>query len=488
MRLTFSEHVNQGAFAQAFSIVPPLDGPLRFRWRKRSVSIRLPAALRDSTTYVITLDDRLRDARGVRLTRPVTLAFATGDRIDQGRLRGQVFEPKLGMPVPSVDVFAFAAPYSPDAEPLYRTQTSETGRFEFSYLRELDYFVLVLRDINRNRRADVGEGFATPPAVTMRARPDTTEDWARWFYTRTDTLAPELSRVRALSSFRLVAHFSEAITMDRPNAASWSVADSVSDQAVRVRAVYTLSSDPYTVYLQTDSLYEQTYQVVADPMLSDSSGNRISPAPAYVTARPRADTLRTRFVRFEPGDSSPQVLLAPDARPGVSFNLGVPDSLLRALIEVQDTLGTPVSYEPSTANGTTWDLILDPARPDVLEVLVAMPDSTYTRRFRWLSDRDLGSVAGVSWPVHNGNIIELLDQHGIRTARVAASENGLFELPDLPEGEYTLRAFTDLNGNGKWDGGTVYPWFPAEPVVWGQESVQVRPRWETALPDTLHIR
>ena len=64
---------------------------------------------------------------------------------------------------------------------------------------------------------------------------------------------------------------------------------------------------------------------------------------------------------------------------------------------------------------------------------------------------------------------------------------GAFSFPDLKEGPYRFRAFVDRNGNGRWDGGQILPYRAPEPVFWTTEPLTARPRWDTALEDTLRI-
>ena len=108
VRLSFSEYVDQAAFARAFSITPMPEGPIRYKWSKRRVEVRFPEALRDNTTYVLTLDTNLRDARGVALKRPLTFAFSTGPVINKGRIAGQVLDAVQGAGLAGFDVLAYA--------------------------------------------------------------------------------------------------------------------------------------------------------------------------------------------------------------------------------------------------------------------------------------------------------------------------------------------------------------------------------------------
>jgi uncharacterized protein (DUF2141 family) len=62
-----------------------------------------------------------------------------------------------------------------------------------------------------------------------------------------------------------------------------------------------------------------------------------------------------------------------------------------------------------------------------------------------------------------------------------------FTFERLPEDEYRFRAFLDRNGNGRWDGGRLVPYRPAEPIGWRTEPVSSRPRWNSVLDDALRI-
>ena len=144
IRLVFSEYVDQASFTRAFSITPPPEGQIRFKWRKRRVEVRFPETLRQNTTYVLTLDTNLRDARGVALKKPITLAFSTGPVINKGRIAGQVLDARQGVGVAGFDVLAYAAPDSAMLETLpenpdYRTQTDDHGQFLFEYLNDNEF-------------------------------------------------------------------------------------------------------------------------------------------------------------------------------------------------------------------------------------------------------------------------------------------------------------------------------------------------------------
>ncbi|PSQ67437.1 MAG: hypothetical protein BRD25_01465, partial [Bacteroidetes bacterium QH_1_61_8] len=88
--IRFSEYVERSSLPQALSVTPTFDEQIRFDWNDQAVDLELPASLRDSTTYLFTLDTNLSDARGVSLDQPITIAFSTGPRINRGRIVGRV--------------------------------------------------------------------------------------------------------------------------------------------------------------------------------------------------------------------------------------------------------------------------------------------------------------------------------------------------------------------------------------------------------------
>ena len=76
--LTFSEKVDHATMLRALSFTPEIVLRPELDWHDASVDIIFKGPLRDSTTYILTLDNQLKDIRGVSLKQPITFAFATG--------------------------------------------------------------------------------------------------------------------------------------------------------------------------------------------------------------------------------------------------------------------------------------------------------------------------------------------------------------------------------------------------------------------------
>lgn len=516
VRLTFSEHVDQASFIQAFSISPSFTQPVEFDWRRRTVTVRFPEPLRDNTTYVLTIDTNLRDLHRVALSSPIVYAFSTGPTISAGTLSGRIVAWPDGAPAAGVDVLAFAradstAPDSlPDA-PAYRTQTSSNGTFAFDFLTEQFYFVPALRDDNRNLVPDLQEPFAVPPAPAIFA--DSTNELlpTSWVLANVDTTRPAALGVQSSARTRQIVRFSEPVRFLTRDPTRWTLADSSTREPVGIHLLYMLQAEPRQVHVITNELERRRYHIMPAAM-ADTSGNLLAAEPLYFTPAPGDDTLRTRFTEFLPrGLPAGEVHTLPrEIEPGLRFNRPIDESLLRNAVSVADSMGADRAFVAVTENGTDYDILTDPRLlpGDRISVSVdasqlAGPDTTYSRSYRRLPDEETGEIAGVARTTDHPADPDVI--RGVNSAPVvvqafpvevdtvvpdytaSADSTGSFVFSGLPAGTYRLRAFADVDSSGTWDPGRLTPYSAAEGVTWQTDPVRVRSRWETTLPDTLRI-
>jgi len=541
----FSEYVERSTLPRALSITPQFDGRLRFSWSGQGVTIELPSALRDSTTYIFSLDADLSDTRGVSLDRPVTVAFSTGPRINRGRIQGRVVGPRRGEGRAQVDVFAYALddgnpPASLPEQPAYRTQTGEDGTFSFDYLREQDYYVVALRDNNRNRRPDPTEPYAVPPRGALPADEDSTEIPVPWLLTQVDTTGPTFQQVTPLSRRRLRLSFDEPVRPGSRRFADWALRDSVSDTPVEVRSVYRPPDRDNALVVRTAPMDSTRHTLPLTPdLVVDTLGQGVRPDTVRFRALGRADTARTRFQSFLPADlpsdSLGNYFLLPGVQPGVRLSQIPDSSTLRSILAVRDTAGEARSFDVEVDERRALRLRLRPSLGpgEIAEVAVTPrvgPDTTYRRRFRRVTNQVLGALEGRAvltdttyetiLPVQprpgpvdgrpaddsvqsdttdrpeddtlrSGPIVVEIEATEstipVEPRRQAVPPGSTFVFETLPEGSYRFRAFQDRNGNGRWDGGRLQPFVPAEPIVWSDGTTDSRPRWTNVLSTALRV-
>ncbi|MFB6278327.1 MAG: Ig-like domain-containing protein [Salinibacter sp.] len=412
LRIEFSEYIERSSFSQALSVTPAFEQQLQFDWGGRAVGIEFPASLRDSTTYIFTLDTNLSDAHGVSLESPITVAFSTGPKINRGQIEGRVVGAYRGRPKQQVDVYAYLlAPDEVGPRPLpdrprYRTQTGEEGRFGFDYMREARYYVIALRDNNRNRTPDPGESFAVPPRLALQADSGAGAVPVPWLFAQSDTAAPRLQQVRPVSRQRVRLGFDEPVRLQTRAAAAWAPRDSVTGTRVDVKGVYAVPGRENAVGVRTAPMEETRHVLPLERgAVTDTVGRPLVPDTARFRAAAREDTIRTRFRGFLPADlgrdSTGARPLLPGVQPGVRFNQSLDSTQRRAGVRIRDTTGAPRPASLSTVDGIRYRIQfespLSPGRYVDVEVrgdVFARADTTYRRRFRRVTRRVLGELEG----------------------------------------------------------------------------------------------
>ena len=517
VRLTFSERLDPTG-VQAVTVTPEGDRPPEVRVSAREIEVVLPE-LREATTYLVTVGTELRDQRGVALAAPVTVAFATGDEIDRGRLDGVVRDPETRDGAAGLAVWAYALRDTsalPDvraAAPDYRTGTGSDGAFGLAYLRPGPYFVAAVDDRNRNGRADAGERFAAPPrlldavADAAPAGPDTTGgaaggaalpagltvvgapdvgDQPTFWVTTRDTTAPAPTRVRTLSSSRIAVRFDEPVRLGGADVAPWTVADSVNGRDVPVEAVYQTPDGPFEVVLQTAAppappgararvTYAGPGGVAGGAALADSAGNAVGPFALSFTPSDRADTLGVRPVAFLPAAvvsaDSVQTLGRGD-RVGVVLSAPPPDVGAAVALEVEGE-ARPLRLE-------TTDGVRFTAPADSLPPRFALVAGDRRREYARLGPDATGALVGrVEMGGRGGAVyVEVTPALGPPVV-VRAEPDGRFVVDLLAPGPARLRAWLDEDGDGRWSGGALHPYRPPEPLRIPPEPASVRARWET---------
>ncbi|MEM1056840.1 MAG: Ig-like domain-containing protein [Bacteroidota bacterium] len=483
--LEFSERINPRG-VRTVTVVPESETAPEVEIRGRELRITLDS-LREATTYVVTVSTDLSDQRGVALTSPITLAFSTGDRLDQGTITGRLLSPTRGEPAPGLAVWAYRAdstgalPDPREQTPDYGTQSGSDGTFALEYLREGPYFVVAVDDRNRNRRADPGERFAAPPQSLTEA--DSLGSAALTLYTALrDSVAPAPQRTRGISPRRLAVRFDEVVLLDNVSPDSWALTDSASGMPAPIRAVYVDPVSPQEVRLETEqplSLVPHRIALAREGSVRDSAGNSVAPFTLTVMPSERADDSIARLSAFLPEsrvapDSA--LTLRSDQRAGVRFTLPPDSSTLAALAVTRE--GQPVEFTTRPLPSGLGVLVEVPLEVRRFAVAVPVGDSTQTRRYRRPASNETGELAGRVTGTESAVIVEAVPATG-EPYRTTTDGTGAFRFAALPPGDYRLRLVVDTDGDGAWTGGRLAPYVPPEAVAFSDAAQTVRARFET---------
>ena len=505
LEFEFDKPIDSRSFRTAFSITPDLPGAPEFAGSGRTVKVRLPGELREATTYIVTLGVALRDVRGVALAAPLSFAFATGSDIDTASMTGRIVQIDDGAAARGVDVFAFSSADSTSLEagPLYRTQTGSDGRFTFSNLAESTYFVVGLRDSNRNRRIDTGESVALPPIAELAADTLARELSRPWILFRPDVDPPRIDRVRAMASDQLELRFSEplALSLNNPFPGGFaskhdlSIADSAGGIGASVGDVWFTESRPRILMAKTDELAPGRWILRGGLAVTDSSGLQMDASDvSFEVPDNLSSSPSPLFFSWVP-DSVQTMPLTPRTVWRIEhFGWRTSAPSENAAISIEDTSGIFLDMTFEQLDPTLFQtsrLASDSHPTDVplrIHARASLADSGTTALFAFASTRSAGAL-GVTIRGAEASVLgELFSSRGQQHERIMAARmtDGQILFDDLPPSfNARIRIFEDLDANGALSPGSLHPFSPAEQVQWVVFPEPVRARWETVLPDTL---
>jgi hypothetical protein len=157
---TFDEFVVLNNPAVNLRVSPPLPSEPTVTLSGKALKISWEGSLLSDRTYLIQFGNSVRDLHeGNPMAEPFWV-FATGSRIDSGRIAGAVRDPWTGKALDAKAVVLYAKSDEDSAvyrEPLYGTRSDKEGRFVLPYLAQGTYQIFAFDDPDGNLKLGTGE-------------------------------------------------------------------------------------------------------------------------------------------------------------------------------------------------------------------------------------------------------------------------------------------------------------------------------------------
>ena len=450
VEIVFSEPMDHRRTEEAIFVSP--GDPLGFRWRGRTLRIEL--GLRPERTYVVTVGTGARDLRNNALEQSFSLAFATGERLDQGALRGRVYQrqaPLRGAHIWAYDLSDFSGQIGRE-KPAYQTQSGVDGRYEFLRLAPGRYQLLAFVDDNKDGLPNSEEWVGLPARdVVVR---DTLGLAGDLELVRRVTGGVTLERIQSLHSGALLLLFSEPVNR---NAIELRIRDLpveflyATDDARKVYAV--------TAQQEAGKIYDVERVVLEGRVLAWSeslrgSGRRDTKPPEWIGIESAIlmanDPLQMRFSEAVRADVQRILWVEDDSTLAPQ---GAWRWLSPTHVEFMPNSPWKVGSWRGTLRGSDWT---DRAG-------LALADSALAIAFSVVEAR--ASIAGRVVGVRGVAEVRLRGEQTGRNYAVRCSPEGDFVVDGLPADTYQLWSFDDVNGDGKWDAGTLFPLVRPEAVT-----------------------
>jgi len=488
--IKFSEQMKKSTFEPSLQIWPrpPGDYEVKSTWTGFKVSFS--EALDSNETYLLTLDKGIQDLRGNGLEATYVLAFSTGDDLNLGRLRGTISGAadikKNG------DLFLYRQ-FDTDLSELrkqdadYIFQPDDAGHFELPYLAERSYMLFYHWDKNQNKLIDGDDYFGRPELASVWAKPDS--------LVKSHEIWPQVMPLQQIKLLELSKTGQQFMKIRTNRLASAETLESIEvfmdEEKLPILGGGLVADDDFALHLDlatplTDStnVYIRGFQ--------DTSGYVLHSDTLLMVLDSELDTLTLAPFDVEWKDTSPAEHLAGNDeiilrsslpltfRSDSAFSLvdkAVDSVSISGVLEKLSTMKWQFTPDSLLEGGATYQWKIE---TDLLFIpLNGFPlDSMMTGTLKIVNEDSLGSLK----VMHMG--VDVLDcrltgRNVDRRFRLRPGQPVTLE--GLPARSYTMVAYVDQNGNGRYESGGLGPAAKSEPFWFYEDEIKVRARWETDL-------
>ncbi len=495
--LTFSEPIDPRSANNALTVKPRPEPFPEVEVRGEKLRVKFLAPLQKDKTYIISFGRNLTDYRNNPTPGEIRLAFATGDSLDCGLIRGRVYQiPRKHFA--QVRVFRETDGF-PDtllnASPDYVATADNQGDYQVSNLATGKYRLIAIASQNPNPPRITDQDYLGLPqreAIALDHRRDTVTQ----VNFRVGQLPTEPFRLVKASPEpgRLTIHCSQVVQEASLAHTHWDIYP----EEVQIRHQWWRKEDPQKVFLQLrNARPEQEYRLVPRGLKSQYGEELDSTSRVFFIWQAKADTLPPRFLGSRPQQKGQDVAL--DASVWLDFSepiiISDPEQDIQ-LYQLPDSLMVPVQqtwYDDNTYLITPQKPLLSATRyrlalnswhwQDVYEN--SFVDSALSISFRTVDVETFGAISGQVTGIADSLLARtfIMAQHSTKTGfirQVPADSSGRFLIDHLFPGAYRLSVWLDRNQNRNYDPGSIRPYRPAELYRHYPGPVSVRSRWETA--------
>jgi len=519
--IEFDEIVTVEKASENVIISPPQVKPPDVKAFGKRLTVDFNDNLLDSTTYSINFGDAIVDLNEKNAIKNYLFSFSTGNEIDTLKIGGIVLNAEDLNPLSGIYVGIYKE--TDDSvftlKPFLRIgKTDENGRFSIDNVKSGSYKVFALGDTNRDYFFQQGEGLAlydslVTPTTRIEQMQDTiwkdtiTVDSIR-FYMGTRFLPDDLT-LRYFKEIKKRQYFLKA---ERNEPYVFSIYFNTT--AAELPVIKPLNFDwegkfllqnnktlDSLTYWITDSLVwkTDTLQMTMTYLKSDSLFNlvpvtdtlNVSMRKARVNLRVRASNKQTAvkaealkftnnvastfeiynpiYLRFEAPLSEIDISK-------ITLNLKV-DTILKPIpFKWRQIDSTKMSYaiDYKWKAETSYELNIDSA---VFKSIYNKVSTKFSSQFKIRSLEEYSSVKMLMAEFNPKAVMQVLDAKDQVLATKPVVEKGtIFEY--LKPGDYYVRLFIDLNGNGKWDTGELNGRRQPEEVFYYPKKMTLMANWE----------
>lgn len=522
IQIEFDELITVEKVSENVIISPPQVKPPEIKSFGKKLTVEFDEKLKDITTYSINFGNAIVDVNEKNILKNFLFAYSTGNEIDTLQISGTVINAEDLNPISGVFVGVYEE--TNDSvffkKPFLRIgKTDNKGHFSINNLKKGSYKVFALGDANHDYYYQPGEGLALYDSlVTPSFKRVEMQDTIWKDSTHIDTIQKHMgtqfepnnlalrffketkkrqylvkSERKELFNFSL--YFNTALNTlptIKPLNFDWeskyllqknNTNDSITYWITDSLVFKTDTLKMTVTYLKSDSLFKlvsatDTLNLVSRKAIANAKlkANKKSQAKQTKPILKFTNNLSSTFDIYNPIILKFEAPLANIDLSKIRLKQKV-DSIFKPITfrwRQIDSTKMNFAIEHKWEAETAYSLNIDSAAFTSIYNRTSLKDSS---NFKIKSLDDYSSIKIILAKFDNKAIIQVLDTKDVLLASKPAKEKGtIFEY--LKPGDYYIRMFIDLNGNGKWDTGELTTHRHPEEVFYYPKKVSVKANWE----------
>jgi len=500
--LTFNEFVSLKDINNQLIVSPPLKEFPTFQSRGKSVVMKFKEPWLDHTTYNIFFGDAIGDITEGNVLAGYKFTFSTGPVLDSMMIEGKLINAFNLAPVANACVVLYdtiydSIPYK--QMPYYVTKTNKQGEFSITNVRDMDYLLFALTDLNANYIYDIpGEEIAFADTLV--------HPWSD--AAKPESQVPDSSKVKA-DSLRVVPRKKQYIQLvqfkEVDSTQSLLKAQLVKDNVLNFSFRLPLKSPDFELL---SSSYDRTPITGSNKMgdtltmwlpnyTSDSIFLKISDRSKVIDTVEMSVKVRAKTIKKNVAPIAPALTIKNNTQSGrlkpllplqLTFADPLTDYKLKSLKLLQDSLEikpTSVAF----ADSVKTRLIIRYPWKEGIRYSLTIPDSTFRNIFDLANDSLHISFMGtkeeetsiltlkIDTPGPCHYLIQLLDSKEKIIEQQTITDDRDVEFKYIAPGKYKVKAIEDKNGNGYWDTGNYLKKKFPERVTYFTKELDLRANW-----------
>ena len=494
LSLLFSERIIDNITSSSIRLLPQEKNPLKIKVNKNNIEIVFPDSLKENQTYQLIITREILDERKNKLDKTYQLAFSTGDSISKGEISGKIFNLKNK----STYVYLYNNFVSKDSlylkNPDFFTEPDDSGRYSFKFLDHGEYKIVA------------HQGVLPASKINLKT--------SRYgLYNSSEIILDSISNIISEINMKLTEPLDPfrvlTISMKdkRIGIITFSNGFNFFDQRKKPKINFYnedkeyLKKSPFyfqdsisnilnfyisdidldrNYFIEVVNLNDTTNQIIESTLNKLNFNNSERIIPEIVLKNKNKTDLRDGFKTIDFIFNQPIMLQEK------------PDSIIKIFSNLTQLTNFNVIHEKQNLIkiiNKNEKIDFDKINVKILNYKIksldslSMKDSITSIDYNILKKKKVGSITGEIKNSKSKNNYVIASMLHDKKNNFKVKSNPLddkFEILNLSEGFWNIYAFEDLDNNGKYNYGDLFPFVPSERFVNFPHVIEVRSNWENS--------